>query len=97
MSATEVITRRDLIAIIDEASARGCAESTRAKLLAVARSTDAVAAGWWFCGETNCPARQARVRNTRFQTAYDHAMTARFGRPNYANFIVRVVDDGDAA
>lgn len=96
---SEMITRADLVEIVDRATAEGCAMSTREKLLDVARTTDAVAVGWFFCGTVDCPARQARRRNQSFQTAFDHAMAERFGRgwnqeaqQPFKPFVVRVED-----
>lgn len=72
------LKRTDLVRVVDEAT-QGLTASTRAKLLAVAESTDAVAVGWFFCGTVDCPARQARRRNQAFMTAFDKAMCERFG------------------
>jgi hypothetical protein len=85
-AATCVIERAELVEIIDQASA-GCVESTRAKLRAVAETTDAVAVGWWHCDGETCPSRQARRTNKHFQEAFDRAMYERFGRP-----VVEAVD-----
>jgi hypothetical protein len=72
--------------------------STRAKLLAVAERTDAVAVGWFHCDGVRCPARQAGRHNQKFQTAFDQAMCARFGREwprdddlTAPAFVVRIV------
>lgn len=93
------ISRSDLIEVVDYA-ATGITPSTRAKLLEVAKTTEAVAVGWWHCDGVNCPARQARRKNQGFQEAFDRAMSARFGRPDPLNddeaapFVVVV--DGEA-
>jgi hypothetical protein len=100
VSTTETIARGDLIDIVDAAT-YGLTASTRAKLLAVAQTTEAVAVGWFHCNGVTCPARQARRRNQDFQTAFDRRMAARFGRewddeaiPSpFEPFVVRVVAD----
>lgn len=81
---THSISRSDLRSIIDYA-ATGITTSTRARLLAVAEITEAVAVGWWHCNGVNCPARQARCKNQGFQEAFDRAMAARFGQPDPLN------------
>lgn len=78
-SSVESIPRSELVRIVDEASA-GITESTRAKLRAVAETTDALAVGWFHCDGARCPARQAGRHNQEFQTAFDRAMAERFGR-----------------
>ncbi len=75
-----LIERADLVRIVDEASAQGCAQSTRTKLLGVAETTQAVAVGWFHCDGVGCPARQARRQNQAFQQAFDNAMAAHLGR-----------------
>lgn len=77
----ETITRAELVQVVTEAaSAEGIAASTREKLIEVAQTANAVAAGWFFCGEVDCPTRQARRKNQRFQELFDRAMADRFGR-----------------
>jgi hypothetical protein len=71
------IQRDDLVRIIDAAS-EGCKNSTRAKLRAVAETTDAVTVGWFHCSGVGCPSRQARRHNQVFQAAFDRAMCERF-------------------
>jgi hypothetical protein len=99
-SVRETITRADLIAITDAAS-EGCVESTRAKMRAVAETTQAVAVGWFHCDGERCPASQAQRRNQRFMEAFDRAMAARYGRevgkpagfgPAFEPFVVEVRD-----
>lgn len=75
----EIIDRDELIRMVDVAS-EGITESTRVKLLAVAETAGAVAVGWFHCDGVRCPARQAGRRNQAFQTRFDEAMAARFGR-----------------
>lgn len=77
-SERRTIARDDLVVIVDKA-ADGVADSTREKLVAVARTTDAVAVGWFHCDGVSCPARQARRQNRRFQEAFDRAMYDHFG------------------
>lgn len=102
------IDRDDLIGVVAIAS-YGLTESTRAKLLKVAETTNAVAVGWFHCDGVDCPARQARRHNQRFQTAFDREMGLRFGRPVNEDidpfdttaklvepFVVRVRDKGVA-
>jgi hypothetical protein len=81
---THVIERDELVRIVTEASATGCAERTRRKLIAVAETTDAVAFGWFHCDGVGCPARQARVHNQTFQKAYDEAMSRLLGAHDIA-------------
>lgn len=87
------ITRDELVEVIARA-AEGITASTRAKLLKVAETTDAVAVGWWHCDGVSCPMRQASRRNQAFMTAYDKAMAERFGRTisgmGLGAFVVRV-------
>src|SRR4051794_3095601 len=91
----ETITRKELVRIVDESS-RGVTASTRARLLAVAETTDAVAAGWFHCDGVQCPASQAGRRNQQFQEAYDYAMALRFDVApedmSIEPFVVRVSD-----
>ena len=90
---TETITRDEFVALVDKASEK-CAESTRAKLRAIAETTDAAAVGWFHCDGVQCPAMQARRRHQGFQAAYDHAMFARFGldADETNAFVVEVVN-----
>jgi hypothetical protein len=78
-----VIERAELVRIIDEASAGVCAESTREKLRRVAETTGVLAVGWFHCDGVQCPARQARRTNQRFQSAFDTAMAERFERETF--------------
>lgn len=75
----ENIERDELIRIVDDAST-GITASTREKLFAVAETAEAVAVGWFHCDGVKCPASQAHRRNQAFQTKFDEAMAARFGR-----------------
>lgn len=92
MSATLTITRGELVAIIDSAS-KECSKRTRAKLRAVAETTDAVAVGWFHCDGVGCPIRQAGEppRTRSFEKAFDRAMWARFNRTPDEIFVVQVV------
>jgi hypothetical protein len=72
------ISRTELMETLWDTSV-GCAMSTREKLQAVALRTDAIAVGWFHCDGVNCPARQARRPNQKFQEAFDRAMGERFG------------------
>lgn len=99
-SKRETITRAELVNVVDTATA-GITASTRAKLLAVAESTDAVAVGWFHCDGCLCPASQAGRRNQRFMEGFDRAMAQRFGRvvsesqefgPAFKPFVVEVRD-----
>lgn len=95
--AIRTMPRADLVALVEAASAEGCAESTRAKLIEVARTTDAVAANWFHCDGVGCVGRQAGRKNQTFQTAYDKAMCERFGVPfaqARSGFVVHIVNDG---
>lgn len=83
------IERTELVRVVDRAS-QGITESTRAKLRAVAESTDAVAVGWFHCEGVTCPARQAGRHNQRFQEAFDLAMAERYGQPVESPFVVYV-------
>lgn len=75
------ISRSDMIAAVDQAlDGCGCAASTADKLRVVAKTTDAVAVGWFHCGDAFCPASQADRRHQGFQTAFDRLMAERFGR-----------------
>jgi hypothetical protein len=75
------IERSELVRIVDEAS-QGITSSTRQKLLDVAETTNAVAAGWFHCEGVGCPIRQAgRRTNQKFQTAFDFAIAQRFDIP----------------
>lgn len=78
MTERFTMDRDELIAVIDKAT-EGLTPSTREKLLHVAQTTDAVAVGWFHCDGVGCPSRQASRSNQKFQTAYDYAMTSRFG------------------
>lgn len=71
------IPRGELVELVARAS-EGCAQSTRDKLIAVAETTDAVAAGWWHCDGVSCVSRQAGRRNQTFQMAYDKAIAERY-------------------
>lgn len=72
------IERSTLIRIIDEATT-GITASTRAKLLGVGHTADAVAVGWFHCDGVRCPASQANRRNQAFQEAFDQAVCAHLG------------------
>ncbi len=103
-SASPTITRVALIEVVDRA-AQGLTPSTREKLVGVARTTGAVAVGWFHCHGVKCPASQARRRNQAFQEAFDRAMAERFGRYWNADsnrlpvapFVVTVVDSEEGA
>lgn len=88
------ITRDELVEIVDRA-AEGITASTRARLLKVAETTDAVAAGWWHCDGVGCVSRQARRKNQTFQMAYDKAIAGRFGvvfdGTGHTGVVVRVI------
>ncbi len=88
-----LIKRADLVRIVEKA-AQDINPRTRDRLIAVARTTDAVAAGWWHCDGAGCPAQQAHVRNQCFQERYDRAMAEYFGRiPDARSFRADVDDD----
>lgn len=92
------IPREELVRIIEEASI-GCADSTRAKLRVVARTTGAVAVGWFHCDGVACPARQARRANQTFQREFDQAMYERFGVSfnNERPLVVTVESESESA
>lgn len=79
--ADKTIPRADLVRIIEDSLPGDCAQSTRDGLRRVAATTDAVAVGWFHCGDALCPMRQVRRRsgNQAFQTAFDQAMAEYFG------------------
>lgn len=87
------IPRQEFIGIMDAATV-GITPSTRSKLMAVARGTQAVAVGWFHCNGVMCPARQAGRHNQTFQLAFDRAMTERFHTPD--PFVVVVIDPKDS-
>jgi len=72
------ISRADLLRIVEKA-AQDISPRTRDRLIAVAQTTEAVAAGWWHCEGVGCPARQAHVRNQKFQERYDLMMARHCG------------------
>jgi hypothetical protein len=72
------ISRADLEQIIGAASEE-CGERGRAKLRAVAATTDAVAFGWFHACGVACPARQASYRHQGFQKGFDRAMFELYG------------------
>jgi hypothetical protein len=99
----ETIGRDALREIVEASLPEGCAESTKAKLRAVAETTDAVAVGWFHSDGVTCPARQAGRANMAFQETFDRAMGKRFGREwdddsyfPFLPFVVRIEPEGAA-
>jgi hypothetical protein len=91
-----VLERRDFVRVVDEASARITA-STRAKLLAVAETTDAVAIAASHHDGVDCLASQAGRRNRKFEQEFDRAVAVKFGRLGVIYpFVVQIEGEGAA-
>lgn len=67
-------------------------DSSIKKWLDVARSTTAVAVGWFHCDGFECPARQARRQNQAFQFAFDELMWQEFEELRGTIFVAEIFD-----
>lgn len=76
---TYSISREELLTITNQAARETVALSVRGRLEKAMKTTSAVAVGWFHCDGADCPMRQIRYTNQRFQNRFDQVMQERLG------------------